>query len=331
MGKIGKTSNMNKKGIEFGFGWIFAIIVGAVIIFLAIYAANSFVKTGRQAQDVSASKELGILLTPIETSVEDGKMAPTITFPSKARIYNTCRREGNFGAQRIGISTQLGIGNQFEEPDIQSTFYNKYIFSNNIEQGKRFFVFSKPLNMPFKIADLLYLWSEEDYYCFVSPPEDVEEEMNALSPKNFNITSLNNCPDASKKVCFGTGDVKCDILVSYDSYSPEKGVVTIKGQSLGVNYQNYALMYAAIFSDNDMYECQVERLMKRASSLALIYKDKIDSVSSRANGCGSAVQGEMLSYIQITSETNKSSNLDQVSLLADSIGRANENLVCQIF
>ena len=33
----------NKKAIEMGFNWLFAIIVGAFILFLAIYASSKFI------------------------------------------------------------------------------------------------------------------------------------------------------------------------------------------------------------------------------------------------------------------------------------------------
>jgi hypothetical protein len=43
-----------------------------------------------------------------------------------------------------------------------------------------FYVFSTPFEMPFKIADLIYITSTKDKYCFISPPEDIEEELEGL-------------------------------------------------------------------------------------------------------------------------------------------------------
>jgi len=68
----------NKRAFEFSFSWLFAIIMGAVIIFLAIYAANKFIGTERAKQDTELGKELGIILLPIETGLETAKTESVI-------------------------------------------------------------------------------------------------------------------------------------------------------------------------------------------------------------------------------------------------------------
>ena len=318
----------NKKGFEFGFGWIFAIFVGGVIIFLAIYAVTNLVKTERQGQDVASAKEFGILLTPVETSLETGKLAPPIIFPSKSRIYNICEREGNFGVQRLSVSSSLGIGEQFQQPDISTPFYNKYFFSPSVIEGKTFYAFSKPLNMPFKVADMVYIFGSENY-CFVSPPGEVEDELGRIMVNKNISSSADDCPVESIKVCFGNSEPKCSILVSFDSGTPEKGIVTKNKQNMV--YEGYALMYSAIFSDPELYECQIERLMKRASSLALIYKQKSVVVSARTDGCGSALGENFANYAQIASEINQSKSLDSITFNVENLREANDALSCKMF
>ena len=56
---------INKKGIEFNFAWLFAIIVGAVIIFIAIFATTSIIKRSRVESESKVAAELGIILNPI--------------------------------------------------------------------------------------------------------------------------------------------------------------------------------------------------------------------------------------------------------------------------
>ena len=64
---------INKRGIEFGFVWIFAILVGAVILGLAVFATSQFIKTERDVGDSFVGKKIGILLNPLETGIESGK------------------------------------------------------------------------------------------------------------------------------------------------------------------------------------------------------------------------------------------------------------------
>ena len=157
----------NKKALEFSFSWIFAIIVGAVIIFLAVYASTEFIKTEKTKQDTVLGKQLGIILTPIETNLETGKITK-ISIPEETRIYNECKSsQGTFGTQKISLATKL-LNDEWGKPGFPSTFNNKYIFSQDVIEGKEYFDFVKPFNMPFKIADLIYLWPSDENFCFVN-------------------------------------------------------------------------------------------------------------------------------------------------------------------
>src|SRR3989339_151108 len=318
----------NKKGVGFGFGWIFAIFVGGIIIFLAVYAVTNLVKTERQGQDVASAKEFGILLSPVETSLESGKLAPRIIFPSRSRVYNICRSEGNFGVQRLSVSSSMGIGDKYQEPEISTPFYNKYFFSPAVVEGKKFYAFSKPLNMPFKVADLVYIFGE-DNYCLVSPPGEVEDELGKLMV-NANVTgSISECALESVKICFGYSEPKCNVLVSFDSNSAERGIVTKNKQD--VVYEGYALMYAAIFSDPELYECQIGRLMKRASSLSLIYGQEAEIVSARSDGCGSAFGESFAQYSKITSGINQSKMIGSILESSENLKEANDAISCKMF
>ena len=124
-----------KHGFEFSFGWIFAIVVGAAILSLAIYAAVKIVGQERDIQQTIAGKEIGIILSPIETSLE-GSKASYITFPVRTRVFNDCDNVGFFGTQKISTSIESGIGKQWVKPSTQSRFYNKYLFSSSTVEGK---------------------------------------------------------------------------------------------------------------------------------------------------------------------------------------------------
>src|SRR3989339_754158 len=265
--KVGQTAQDVKVGKEIGillrseisFSWFFAVLVGIMILSLAIFAVTKLIKVGQTAQDVKVGKEIGILLNPLETSFEVGKTT-SLSLPVETRIFNKCSNNGIFGKQSFQIS-QISL-NKWTQTDLNVSFVNKYVFSNGFVEGKKFYLFSKPFDMPFKIADLIFITSVNDEYCFVNPPEEISDELLALNQGNLLV---NNCSDKSIRVCFGGGN--CDVFVNYNLNYVTKG-------SQKFYFEGDALMYAAVFSDKDVYECQLKRLMQRGEQLSLLYKNK---------------------------------------------------------
>lgn len=261
---------MNKRGfLGIPFAWLFAMIVGAFILFLAIYAATKLINTDVTTSDAKIAKEIGVLLNPLETSFETSKTT-FMELPSETRIYNKCSDKGIFGKQIIKVSQKTF--NKWSETDIDIGFPNKYIFSKEYVEGKKFYVFSKPFKFPFKVADLIYITSSEDIYCFVNAPENIKEEIEDIKQKNLFVT---NCPQDSKNICFGSGS-NCDVAVNI-------GAKNVKKDQDTLHFEGDALMYAAIFSDKEVYECHLKRLIKRTAELAFLYDKKANNV--RNFGC----------------------------------------------
>ncbi len=262
-----------KKGVlQISFGWLFAIIVGAFIIFLAIYGVTKFMGTEQQALDAKTQQEIGILLNPLETGFESA-ISTSFTTASESRINNSCDDVGNFGQQLIGVSQKSF--NKWTETDFEAGFSNKYIFSEGVVEGKKFYVFSKPFEFPFKVSDLIYMTSSKKTYCFADASEDIKEEIEDLNQTNLLIED--DCSGIS--VC---SSVACDIRV--------RGNHVEKGND-DLYFASDALMYAAIFSDPVVYECQLKRLMKRVEELSLIYVNKADFVEGK--DCDSEMIGDL--------------------------------------
>jgi hypothetical protein len=317
---------MKKKGFEFSFGWMFAIIVGAVIIFLAIYATTRLVNTERNIQDTEIGKELGIILNPIETNLESGKKAK-IVMSVETRLYNNCFERGNFGRQELSIATKSGIGETWKDPGEASSFINKYIFSSGRIQGNKYRVFAKPFEFPFKVADLIFIWSENENYCFVNAPREIKEEIENLQLEGINLSeSVGNCQTGRKIVCFNSGG--CDIDVSLTGSRTLRGSVKKKFSDL-VYFDNLGLLYGAIFSDSEIYECQVKRLMKKSSELALLYYSK--SLFLTSKGCASGLETELVNFANKTYSVSNSLNLRDLSTLSETMGRKNNDLLCKLF
>ncbi len=316
----------NKKAFEFSFGWLFAMVVGAAILFLAIYAAVKLVGTERGVQETEAAKQLEIILTPVETGYEEGKSIPAIVFPTETRVYNNCSVTGNFGEQKIRVATSMNLGKTWQEAGEEISSYNKYIFSSPMVQGKELYVFSKPFEMPFKVANLLFMWTSD--YCFVDPPNEIESEVTSLGLKKINVTTsdkMDSCKKGAKKVCFASEVPACDIIVK-----PINKYVNKKGR---IMYYEGSLIYGAIFSEPELYECQVKRLMKRTSELALLYDEKSKIISARAGGCSSELQADLESLALLGAQLNRTEELSSsIYFLAEGLREKNEMITsCKLW
>ncbi len=317
---------INKKGIEFTFGWIFAIIVGAAVLTIGLFAASKIIQQGNYQGNSLTAREFGILTTALETSLETGK-TDKITFDVPAHLILECDSAGIYGTQKItaGDAGKEAMG-------VTTAFPGKYFFSQKEMNGKEFIVLSKPLNYPFHIADLLIIWSKNSLYCFLDPSEQLERELrsmirdNALINASLQILSYDKkeeCRKGSQRVCFGrtTG---CDIAV-FDA-GIKKGDQTI---FFDPSESGNALLLAGIFSDPQTYECQLQRLMHRASTLASLYQEKAAMLNGK--GCTSSLSTTLGNYAQLTKSFNSSKELATIAFTAHALGGENEQLSCSVF
>ncbi len=321
-------NNMQKKrgALEISFGWIFAIIVGIVVIFLAIYLSTRLISTEQTTTGAETSKKIGILTNPLETGFESAKTS-SFTLAADTRITNNCDYFTEpFGEQKIKLAEKSF--NQWKETNLDISFQNKYFFSGNDAEGKTFFVFSKPFEFPFKIADLIYLTSSSEKYCFIDYPQEIGEEICNLNQGNIILVGEKlcqnqietECPQNGIKVCFGF-ESDCDAVV--------KGTYVKKGDEKMYFENSVALMYAGIFSSPEVYECQIIRLMRRASEIASLYKEKGETLASR--GCGFNLDSELTTFSSLTKNAGDSSSLEEISGEADNLESLNEMSECLLW
>jgi hypothetical protein len=303
----------SKSAMQLPFAWIFASLVGAVVLFLAVYISVKLINQGETEIDIKAGKEIGILLNPLETGFQSGQTT-FITMGAETRIYNECTEKGNFGEQIIKVS-QLSF-KKWTDTNTRASFQNKYIFSKNYSEGKKFYIFSKPFEMPFKVADLVYISSSNEKYCFLDAPEKIKEELNSLNQENIEVE---DCSNNSIKVCFAYGS-SCDIKADYTTH-----IVAKKSDRL--HFETDALMYAAIFSEKAIYECQVKRLMKRTEQLSYIYRDKASLVSEKE--CNSNLN--LASLAAVATSLEDSRDLIVVNNIAEEIEQDNELADCRLW
>jgi len=308
---------MNKKGFEISFSWLFALIVGAFILFLAIYGVTKLIKSETTISDVKIQEEFVILMNPLETGFEAAKSS-SISVPVETRVYNRCDARYSFGRQQIFVA-QKTFG-EWSQTNITSEFENKYIFSSNFEEGKKFFLFSMPFEFPFKVADLIFMSSENKIYCFND--EDIFDDLRDVDREKDNILfHSDEEPCMANEGVITVCSSGCEIEVNGDG---EKGTV-FKGDDY-FKYYGDALMYAAIFSDKELYECQVQRVLKRVSKLSELYLAKTQITA----GCSYSVAGDLERLKEAFLIETTSEIYDFVELV-DEIDRKNKGAPCQLW
>ena len=323
--KSGKMKN--KKAFEIGFSWLFAIIAGSIILLLAIYGVSRLIQEEKYVQYTESAKKINILLDPMETGIAGGK-AGRIDFRTETRTFYGCSLSGKniFGKNTISFSEKSGIGEKWAEPGGEISIYNKYIFANQTEEGKELYLFSKPFFLPFKVADLIFVSSNE--FCFKNTPESVVEEIEGLGIKNIH---LENCSENDIKVCFGGG--KCEILVQgfcigYGCESQYSYGKVYKDNK--VVYYAESLLYGAIVSSSEVYECNVKRLMIKTAQLSYIYKDKINFIEKKS--CHSNIEPELNTMINLANSFTSSSQLFEAYQISKEINSKNQNnALCKVY
>ena len=318
--------NILKKRGEFNFEWLFAIVAGTAILILAIYGAVRLSGTFKYQSDSELAKKLSIILDPMQPGFAEGKSS-IIEFSQETKINNRCESE-DYGSNKITASTRLGAKN-WGEPGAEISINNKYLFSSPIG-SKKYIVFSKPITIGFKVADFLLMTPEK--YCFINPPEEIETDIISFRLENFKINSENCDPD-SIRICFGNEE-NCNMTIRGLCGSCENGYdygfVERSGQRF---YYTGNLLYAAIVSDYNTYNCNVRRIFYRAGKLAELYQQKGQLLAARS--CYSTLGPQLETFSQLMITASQLQRFDSVfvsiDLLAKELYNKNNAETCEIW
>ncbi|MDD5191573.1 MAG: hypothetical protein PHH54_02900 [Candidatus Nanoarchaeia archaeon] len=316
----------NKKGFEMSFNWIFAIIVGAIILFIAIYATTRVINTGEYQINTETAAKIETLLDPARPGLASLK-SEQVDFAKDMRTYFTCNSIGTFGKQALAFSEKI-FGKWGEKGGEISSM--KYIFAENVIEGKNLYLFSMPFKMPFKIDDLIMISGKK--YCFYQTPNDIKDKI-----KNLNLKNIYFAENSDDKNCTGINvcfENECNISVyglceGFSCDSPyDYGKVSNQDKDL-YYYDN--LLYAAIFSSPEIYECNAERLMKKFSELAGVYIEKANLLELK--NCGSNPELDLVSMQDTAKDKTMeiSNKINSLSKTAKSIDMQNQIAVCKLY
>jgi len=308
---------INKLG-EFSFEWIFALIAGGMILILAIYGATKLGQNEQYESDTKTAKEISILTDPFQAGFASSSFGK-IVFARETKIKNLCSPYG-FGENTISVS----------EPDKISgagiSVINKYIFSTE-DASKEFYVYSKPFYLPYRVADLTFLVSKK--HCFVfEESNEIEDEIISLKSNIIEIAnSSSECSEDSEIVCFDSSS-DCDISVygaCLSNCESKYSYGYVQKGSESVNYIG-SLMYAAIFSDKEDYECNVQRLLYRAGKIANVFAQKAELMNAR--DCNTNLKSDLLLLASLNASTQ---DLFSVYELGKQVDTQNNQELCRIW
>jgi len=322
---LNKKDKMDKRGFEFSFVWLFSLIVGAIIIFLAIYAATKLIGSSEYEINTKTAADLRNVLNPLGTSFEDSK-SEKIELIRDTRVYITCNSEkGYFGENRIQLSEKSSF-KDWSEPGGDIAIENQYLFSENSIQGETLYFIVTPFEMPYKVADIMSVFSQK--YCFVNTPEKIEKEIESLKGNilPINLTnSINQCEINSITVCFQNSG--CDINVKGACTDKEcEGDLYKNGFVEKNNTQIYysgELLYGAVFSSPENYQCNVKRLVRKLGYVSEVYSEK-----SRlsANRCNTGLQSDTILLSKLSESYKNLNDLKILESQADIINTKNKAL-----
>lgn len=313
------------KKAQINFVWIFAIFAGGAILVLSIYGASQAGETATQQSSSQTAKSISILIDPLQAGYTEGTYG-SITFSEETRIYNQCST-AEFGYNALSVSTQDNNGDWADSGE-ETKVTNKYIFSSDTNDAKTFYVLSKPFYFPYKVSDLTFMIYED--YCFVSAPDEISTELTALNIEKVKVSeTLENCSASSTTVCFKSKLEDCDIYVTGADESEDSDYFsgTVAKDGYSVRYVGN-LMYAAIFSDESNYLCNVERLLYRAISIAEVLSSKADLMSNR--GCTSSMKTYLSGWTS-SLESIEASEIYSLADTAESLEERNDGEVCNLW
>lgn len=308
---------MKKGFLDISFSWIFAILIGGMILFGAIYGVTKFGHVQNTFSTALSATSITNLFDSLTTSSESLYVV-YLSLPIKSRIRNSCDSIPPFGSQ--SLSVQQKVKNSWQLAGLKVYSNNEYVFSEPGFGTKGYFAMTKPFNYPFKIANLIYLIPQNENYCFVGAPLKIKKELQFSNVSSF---KFGNCKGDKEitTVCFDN-EPNCNVTVDYNSKE-----VTKNGDTL--YFSTDSLMYGAIFADKKNYECETKRLMERANELATIYKTK--GVIIQPLGCSMNALSDLETYQSLASSYNSSADLENFYSLVNSMGGDNNNANCRLW
>ncbi len=277
--------SMKKGAIEIQFNWVFVLIVGALILVFFINISN--------VQRRNADQQLAFELL----SKVDLIMSGALTIPQTGQVFDMPNLPFNIECNRIST---LGVSRQF--PD-------KVVFGPDTLQGRQLVVYSQNWNVPYKIANFLYMTTSNVRYVIVSGPDvqvavdfyeslpdNITKEVAVINDAGFTDqnnyrvrliflseihakTNTKELPEFLKKMpdnaVSGVYINEDEQFVQYyekEDFGGEKKLV-LKGAPIKI-YKQPMIIGAVFSADKDEFNCSVTKAFEKLHYVSEVYAEK---------------------------------------------------------
>lgn len=278
---------VNKRGFEIHFHWILVLIAGAIILFFFFSVV--------QKQRTFSGERLAITLSTdidavFSSAVESKDTSQFLTLPQGGIAFSCSSAcDCNFWIGRK--STQ---------------FKDKIIFAPAFLGEGKAVAWSSDWNLPFRVANFLFLRSPQDKYFLVIDSGNArsrnlfmelnkslpaEAALSIISPSDvqnivpsddgvyrFVFLDVETSPPFGLSSGFKDADVSVVFINSVDKsvtfYSKSRGLSFSADTSL---YSGNPAIFAAVFSaDKDMFECGMKKAFLRLSVVSDVLRSRAD-------------------------------------------------------
>ncbi len=288
------------------FAWVFSVIVGAIILFLTFFFISQYAKqVEKPTRQITIASGLNILLEPFSSISSLARMrAEILELPKDYYVEIDCKEGYNL------IKAKKIDEKYFE---INEKVYDKYIFSKpiNTKKNRKFLVYSLPIEIPFHVGNAIVIVTNDT--CLANLPykkDEMEETLEELKEELKDLPKINfsGCSDKNN--------------YNGNEYGNLNGKFWIRN-----------LVSAAVFSNNSLYDCNLNRILDRALKITEILEGKARIASSY--GCDySGIVYSLENYKNKTKEFMKNKNkLEEFYKAMKQLDDANRNLPleCRLF
>jgi len=270
----GNTFYKSKKAVvEVQFGWIFVIIVGALILLFFLSVVKSTTKGSTEAKYLELKNHLSSMMSQSEVDVGTTR---TIGMPAIVLGFDC----GGFGIK------------DSSDTDADQFPY-KTFFSPNTVKGREIITYSKYWEMPYTVDYFVYVTSKEVRYNFVLG--ECNKSLNCLAffqqffkefPANITFQVLNSSADVTENnyykerfifinqnpetqsldssiISMNNEDVTAINISEKDpsiTYFKKEGDKFKK--NITTSYLGFPMLLGAIFSEAPLYKCNVNKSLQ---------------------------------------------------------------------
>ena len=309
------------------FAFIFALVIGAIVLLFFIGFAYKFLSLGGSLSAAEVVSALNDEFVAFSVS-DSAEKVLSYSQPFDFQVY-----EGRIRSNSQGVDL------------------DQIVFSPLVIEGDEIVIATKAVELPYRVSNVFYVSDSRIVYIFVSDATSGEvvetlESSSAAFPKNIphfaytqaqlndnvqDIYQLTASYDFVRFVFFTDADSSVDAIAQYfPSYDVLEVSSSTEDFSHGtvrfpdseeVLYYSLPLLTGAIVSaDSFSYQYNLNLLHEKMSVVTSVYSDKARFLSANLPGCDyTFVKSGLTSYSNIIGEADTSlSYFTQIEFVADS-------------